>query len=96
MNVREAINETVTYFEGASMVLNIWNQIGGVLDRDNDFDAFVAIQSKTDHLPLEKHRHLWSKEALAKLEPEFIKTEEWASTFAPQACKNIIARFSSS
>jgi hypothetical protein len=28
------------------------------------------------------------------LAPEFVRTEEWASSFAPDACKNIIARFS--
>lgn len=84
------LDGTLSYFEGAPKVLELRNQIGGVRDRDEDFDAFVVIQSETDHLPLEAHRHQWSKEALAKLEFEFTKTEEWASTFAPRACKNII------
>ena len=90
------LDGTLSYFEGASKVIEIKDRIGGVQERDEDFDTFAAIQCETDHLPLEKQRHHWSKEALAKLEPEFIKTEEWASEFAPQACENIIARFSSS
>jgi hypothetical protein len=90
------LNGTMSYFEGAAKVLQIKGLVGGATDRDKDFDAFVVIGSETDHLPLAQQRRLWSKEALKKLEPEFIKTEEWASEFAPRACKNIIARFGGS
>ena len=90
------IKNELSFFEGASKVLSLKDDIGGISDRDHDFDAFVTITSETDHLPLEQQKHLWSKSALAKLEPEFNKTEEWAKTFAPEACKNIIARFGNS
>jgi len=90
------IKNEISFFEGASKVLSLKDNIGGVSDSDQDINVFVVIASETDHLPLEKQRHLWSQEALAKLEPEFKKTEEWANTFAPEACKNIIARFSNS
>ena len=90
------IKNELSFFEGASKVLSLKDDIGGISDRDKDFDAFVAITSETDYLPLEQQKHLWSKAALAKLEPEFNKTEEWANTFAPEACKNIIARFGNS
>jgi hypothetical protein len=87
---------TLSFFEGAPKVHELKDKVGGVADRDEDFDAFLVIQSETDHLPLEKQKHLWSKNSIANLEQEFKKTEEWAGEFAPQACKNIIARFGSS
>ncbi len=69
------------------------NQLGGVVDKDPDFDTFVVIQSETDHLPLKAQWSLWALTALAELKPEFWRTEEWAKSFAPQACRNLIARF---
>lgn len=90
------LDEELSYFEGASRVLKIKNKIAGIVESDEDFNAFMVIESETDHLPLKQQNHLWSKETLSTLAPEFIKTEQWARTFAPQACKNIIARFGSS
>lgn len=91
--VKSMLNGSITYFEGASKVLELKNKIGGISDQDKDFDTFLIIQSETDHLPLEKQKHLWSREALVKLQPEFIKTECWAETFAQKACKNLVDRF---
>jgi hypothetical protein len=83
----------ISYFEGACEVLRLKASIGGVPERDPDFDAFFVIESETDHLPLKAQQHLWNSEALAMLAPEFDKTEEWAGTFAPAACRGLIARF---
>ncbi len=85
---------TVSYFEGASALLRFRHAIGGIGDHDQDFGAFFAIQSKTDHLPLSAQCHLWNPEALARLSSEFQEVEQWAAGFAPEACKNLIARFS--
>ncbi|GAB3627897.1 hypothetical protein PTE30175_04468 [Pandoraea terrae] len=85
----------LSFFEGAVQVLAIKNRMGRIAGGDPDFDAFVAIQSETDHLPLQAQWSLWAPEALARLEPEFKRTEEWARAFAPQACRKLIARFSS-
>lgn len=90
------LDGNLSFFEGAAQVLALKNQIGGIEDTDPDFNAFVAIASETDHLPLKKVHSLWSPEALKRLEPEFSQTEEWASSFAPFACKNLIARFKNS
>jgi hypothetical protein len=81
------------YLEGAAQVLSIRNQLSGIADRDPDFDVFVVIRSETDHLPLEEQRYLWRPEVLARLEPEFKQSEEWAKSFAPHACQNLIERF---
>ncbi|MBK9132045.1 MAG: DUF2489 domain-containing protein [Gammaproteobacteria bacterium] len=87
------IDGDLSYFEGAPKVLALKDVVGGISDRDPDFDAFTVISSETDHLPLEAHRHQWSPIALTALEPEFQRTEQWASEFAPQACRNLIGRF---
>ena len=89
------LSEELPFMEGAVRVWSLSTRIGGVAHGDRDFDAFVAIASETDHLPLQAQRHLWSTHALKALEPEIAKTQEWAKSFAPQACKNLIARFSS-
>ncbi|MBP0596373.1 DUF2489 domain-containing protein [Paraburkholderia sp. LEh10] len=81
------------YLEGAAQVLAIRSQLSGIADRDADFDVFVVIRSETDHLPLEEQRYLWPPEVLARLEPEFKQSEEWARSFAPQACRHLIERF---
>lgn len=86
----------LSFFEGAAQVLIIKNRLSGIADRDPDFDVFVVIQSETDHLPHEAQHSLWPQAALAELEPEFRRTEEWAKSFAPQACRNLITRFGTS
>ena len=91
---QKMINGELSYFEGAPKVLALKDLIGGVADRDTDFDAFVVISSETDHLPLEAQRHKWAASVLEALVSEFEKTEQWASEFAPKACQNLIGRFS--
>lgn|ERR1700754_3135028 len=88
------LDGNLSFFEGARQVLAIKSRLSGLADRDPDFDVFVAIQSETDHLPLNEYRSLWSSSALAALEPEFLRTEEWARPFASLASRNLIARFS--
>lgn len=107
MNEREAVERkrlvslaqtildgNLSFFEGAPRVLAIKRHLSGIAERDPDFDVFVAIQSETDHLPLEAQRPLWDPSALTALESEFKRTEEWAKVFASMACRNLIARFS--
>lgn len=82
-----------SFFEGAAQVLRLREGISGAPNEDPDFDTFVLIYSDTDHLPLSAQRYLWNKESLAALAPEFLKIEEWAASFAPAACLNLIARY---
>lgn len=87
--------QKLSFFEGASQVLILRRSLSGIADDDPDFKVFAVIQSETDHLPGEAQRPLWSASALEALKPEFLRTEEWAKCFAEQACKNLIARFTS-
>ncbi|WP_417070494.1 hypothetical protein [Niveibacterium terrae] len=82
-----------SFFEGAVQLLRLKPAVGGTADSDPDFDVFVAIESETDHLPLQAQQNLWSAEALSVLLPEFERTERWAAEFAPAACRSLIERF---
>ena len=90
---KEMLARRLSFFEGAAQMWLLQSRIGGINERDPDFDAFMLICSETDHLPLAAQQHLWSAPAIEGLKSEFVRTEEWAQSFAPQACENIIARF---
>jgi hypothetical protein len=85
----------LSFLEGASRMFGLERDVGGVTFPDSDFTAFDAIVSETDHLPLERVKPLWQPEAIAKMEPEYKQKEEWARSFASQACRNLIKRFKS-
>ena len=65
----------------------------GWFDRDEDFSTFVAIDSETDHLPVDLERHNWSTEALERKDQEIAKAEQWAKELAFPACRKLIERF---
>lgn len=87
------LNGRVSFIEGAVQVLRLKPAVGVTVDRDPDFDAFVAIESETDHLPLKAQQHLWNAQALAALQPEFESREKWAAELAAAACRRLIERF---
>lgn len=89
----EMLAGRLSYLDGAPEMWALQDRVGGLGDRDPDFDAFAVIASETDHLPLGKQRQLWSASALERVAPELERAEEWADRFAQAACKNIIARF---
>lgn len=91
--LRAMLNGELSYFEGAAQVLSIDRRSLGIDERDPDFDKFMLIRSETDHLPLQPQQPLWSKEALEGLQDDFAQAEHWAKSFAPEACRNLLARF---
>lgn len=89
---RQMLSGELSYFEGAIEVCSLRFKVGA-RDTDVDLMAFVLIQSETDHLPTSRVQAFCSALKIQQLQPEFKKTEAWAKGFAPQACKNLIARF---
>ena len=65
----------------------------GCFDRDEDFIPFVAIDSETDHLPVDWERQNWSTEALERKDQEIATAEERAKEVVFPACKKLIERF---
>lgn len=94
VDVAEAVlNGDLPLLEGAVQLAALKWEIGGIAPDDSDFNVFVGIASETEPLPLQAQRTFWDSEALARLEPEFTRAEEWVSAFALPACRNLLARF---
>jgi len=91
---REMLAGELSFFEGSIQVCALTPI--GVSESDPDLMAFIAIRSETDHLPPVHSQHLWSVEAIQRLQPEFAKTESWAKSFATKACESLIRRFAES
>ena len=92
--LRSVLSGDCTYVEAAPRVVHLRSHVGGVGDFDDDFRAFVAINSETDHLPTPATRDLWAEHAVSVLEPEIAKLETWAASFANASCWALLARFS--
>ena len=61
---------------------------------DPDFLRFVAIDSDTDHLPVEAaERVRWDPAALAAKDAEIAEAEEHWREAALEGCQRLIARF---
>jgi hypothetical protein len=65
-------------------------------ERDEDFLAFVSIESQEDHLPVGRARQNWSAAALARLEPELRDAEAFHRPAALKACESLVTRFTAS
>lgn len=91
--VSKLLRSELSFLEGAVEVVSLRDKIGGIRDRDPDFEMFTAITSETDHLPLKKFQHLWADKALERLAPEFRSAEKWASEVGQEACRNLLSRF---
>jgi hypothetical protein len=89
---RRMLAGTLAYIEGARLIAHLfWD---AEIDQfDPDILPFVGIDSETDALPLGKYRQGWAAEALAKLQPEIDRAEEWARGYAHVACEGLIRRF---
>ena len=60
---------------------------------DKDFLTFVAIDSETDHLPVDVERQNWSIEALERKDKETANYEADAKEDVLKICKKLIDRF---
>jgi hypothetical protein len=65
----------------------------GWFQHDEDFLTFVAVDSETDHLPVDAERHNWSVDALERKDEEIAKAEAQYKDDVFAACRKIIERF---
>ena len=61
--------------------------------RHEDFLTFDAIDTETDHLPVDKERKNWSTEALKRKDEEISEAEDLYKNNAIAACKKLVERF---
>ncbi len=83
----------LSFIQGARRI-NRLSVDADVPDFDPDLTCFVLIDSETDTLPLGEVQKLWQPAALAKLQPEIERSEQWAREIGWAACQSLIARFS--
>lgn len=62
--------------------------------KDEDFLQFLAIDSETDHLPVDWERKNWSKEALERKDKEIEEYELFYKNAVFSACDKLVQRFS--
>jgi hypothetical protein len=62
-------------------------------DHDEDFIVFVAIDSETDHLPVDWERRNWGAETLGRKDKEIAEAEASYKDRAFAACRKLVGRF---
>lgn len=62
-------------------------------DHDEDFMIFIAVDSETDHLPVDWERKNWSIEALQRKDLEIEEYEKDFKEIVFSACKKLMKRF---
>ena len=91
---RAMLSGDLTFMEGAALILQLEEKIGGIAAHDSDFSCFWGMATASDHLPLAAQRQLWDLKALSRLEPEYERMQAWAAAHAAPYCNHLITRFS--
>jgi hypothetical protein len=91
------LNEEIGVIAGSRILNRLEFELidypSGQFDRDDDFTPFVAIDSQTDHLPVDRERANWSAEALGRKDKEIAESEAVFRESAFAACRKLIERF---
>ena len=61
--------------------------------RHEDFIMFDAVDTETDHLPVDKERKNWSEEALQRKDAEIAEAEDFHKDEVIAACRKLMKRF---
>ena len=61
--------------------------------RHEDFIMFDAVDTETDHLPVDKERKNWSAEALKRKDEQIAQAEAFYGPDVIAACKKLMDRF---
>lgn len=85
------LSGSLSFIEGSRQLWELG--LGEDLERDADLQVFLLIDSETDALPMGELRKLWNADALAKLQPELDRAEEWARSVGLSACERLAQRF---
>jgi hypothetical protein len=76
----------------ASRQLAAWRFDVGA-ERDRDFAFFIAVDSETDHLPVDEVRQHWSPDALRAKDDELRNFEASVRDEAFRVCRSLIQRY---
>ena len=91
------LNEEIGVIAGSRILCSLEHELFhrevGWFQNEEDFIPFVAINSETDHLPVDYERKNWSVEALQRKDKEIEKAEASHKEDAFEACRKLIERF---
>jgi len=62
-------------------------------DFDEDFQIFLAVDSQTDHLPVDEERRNWGLDALRRKDIEIAEAEGFFRSEVVAACQKLLVRF---
>ena len=85
------IREEIGVIVGARKLTSLGFEMFG--KHDEDFLQFAAIDSETDHLPVDNERKNWSLESLEQKDKEIEEYEIATKAEVFEACKILIKRF---
>jgi hypothetical protein len=85
------LNEEIGIIAGSRRLKSLGYELCG--DHDEDFLTFVAMDSETDHLPVDSERRNWSVEALERKDKEITEAEAFYKDNAFAACRELMKRF---
>jgi len=85
------LNEEIGVIAGSRRLKGLMFELCG--DHNEDFVAFVGIDSETDRLPVDWERRNWDAEALEKKDKEIAEAEAFYKDMAFEACRKLIERF---
>lgn len=63
------------------------------MEDDPDFLFLTGVASMTDHLPLDRVRHLWAPDALARKDEELAEAADYWRDRVRASCERIVERF---
>jgi Protein of unknown function (DUF2489) len=85
------INEEIGIIAGSRRLVSLYHEIFD--NEDSDFRLFIAIESETDHLPVDFERKNWSLDALKRKDLEIDLYEKESRHETVLACKKLISTF---
>jgi hypothetical protein len=92
---RAVLDGEISTIEGSIKLAGYAHDVVPAWCVDADFVVFGALASETDHLPVNRVRHLWSASALSRADEEMEAITVRHRASVQRACENLIARFSS-
>lgn len=85
------LREQIGVIAGSRQLVSLGSELCG--EHDEDFIPFLAVDSETDHLPVDWERRNWSIEALERKDKEISEYEEGARKDVLELCRKLISRF---
>ena len=90
----EVLAGRLTLIGATQELLRLAKQLG-LTEGDTIYEDLRLIASETDRYPLGPERQFWAEEALAGLQPDIERAENWARGFGLDTCRAIVTRYSS-